>query len=25
MNRLGERSVKNGTGQIFGHNHADQF
>jgi hypothetical protein len=25
MNRLGKRSVKNGTGQIFGHNHADQF
>jgi sugar phosphate isomerase/epimerase len=25
MDRLGERSVKNGTGQIFGHNHAEQF
>ena len=25
MNRLGERSVKNGTGQIFGHNHAEEF
>jgi sugar phosphate isomerase/epimerase len=25
MNRLGERSVKNGTGQIFGHNHAGEF
>ncbi len=25
MNRLGERSVKNGTGQIFGHNHDVEF
>jgi sugar phosphate isomerase/epimerase len=25
MNRLGERSVKNGTGRIFGHNHAGEF
>jgi sugar phosphate isomerase/epimerase len=25
MNRLGERSVKNGTGPIFGHNHAGEF
>jgi sugar phosphate isomerase/epimerase len=25
MNRLGERSVKNGTGKIFGHNHAEEF
>jgi sugar phosphate isomerase/epimerase len=25
MNRLGERSVKNGTGQIFGHNHDSEF
>jgi sugar phosphate isomerase/epimerase len=25
MNRLGERSVKNGTGKIFGHNHAGEF
>ena len=25
MNRLGERSVKNGTGRIFGHNHDDEF
>jgi sugar phosphate isomerase/epimerase len=25
MNRLGERSKKNGTGKIFGHNHAGEF
>jgi sugar phosphate isomerase/epimerase len=25
MNRLGERSVKNGTGPIFGHNHQGEF
>jgi sugar phosphate isomerase/epimerase len=25
LNRLGERSVKNGTGPIFGHNHTDEF
>ena len=25
MNRLGERSVKNGTGKIFGHNHDGEF
>ncbi|WP_278235604.1 sugar phosphate isomerase/epimerase [Isoptericola sp. AK164] len=25
MNRLGERSVKNGTGKIFGHNHQWEF
>jgi sugar phosphate isomerase/epimerase len=25
LNRLGERSVKNGTGPIFGHNHAGEF
>ncbi|MFW7413413.1 sugar phosphate isomerase/epimerase family protein [Demequina sp. SO4-18] len=25
MNRLGERSVKNGTGKFFGHNHASEF
>ena len=25
MNRLGERSVKNGTGTIFGHNHDGEF
>lgn len=25
MDRLGERSVKNGTGQVFGHNHAGEF
>jgi sugar phosphate isomerase/epimerase len=25
MNRLGERSVKNGTGPIFGHNHDGEF
>ncbi len=25
MNRLGERSVKNGTGPIFGHNHPGEF
>ena len=25
LNRLGERSVKNGTGKIFGHNHAREF
>jgi sugar phosphate isomerase/epimerase len=25
LNRLGERSVKNGTGPIFGHNHAAEF
>jgi sugar phosphate isomerase/epimerase len=25
MNRLGERSVKNGTGRIFGHNHETEF
>ncbi|MFA9431405.1 sugar phosphate isomerase/epimerase family protein [Egicoccus sp. AB-alg2] len=25
LNRLGERSVKNGTGKIFGHNHAVEF
>jgi sugar phosphate isomerase/epimerase len=25
LNRLGERSVKNGTGKIFGHNHTDEF
>jgi sugar phosphate isomerase/epimerase len=25
MNRLGERSVKNGTGRIFGHNHDGEF
>jgi sugar phosphate isomerase/epimerase len=25
LNRLGERSVKNGTGKIFGHNHAGEF
>jgi sugar phosphate isomerase/epimerase len=25
MNRLGKRSVKNGTGRIFGHNHAGEF
>jgi sugar phosphate isomerase/epimerase len=25
MNRLGERSKKNGTGQIFGHNHDGEF
>ncbi|MEG3613579.1 sugar phosphate isomerase/epimerase [Isoptericola haloaureus] len=25
MNRLGERSVKNGTGKFFGHNHAGEF
>lgn len=25
MNRLGEQSVKNGTGQFFGHNHASEF
>ncbi|GAA4722862.1 sugar phosphate isomerase/epimerase [Isoptericola chiayiensis] len=25
MNRLGERSVKNGTGKFFGHNHQSEF
>jgi sugar phosphate isomerase/epimerase len=25
MNRLGEQSVKNGTGKIFGHNHQQEF
>ncbi|WP_084105381.1 sugar phosphate isomerase/epimerase [Demequina sp. NBRC 110056] len=25
MNRLGEQSVKNGTGKLFGHNHASEF
>jgi sugar phosphate isomerase/epimerase len=25
LNRLGERSVKNGTGPIFGHNHTEEF
>lgn len=25
LNRLGERSVKNGTGKVFGHNHAREF
>jgi sugar phosphate isomerase/epimerase len=25
MNRLGKRSVQNGTGRIFGHNHAGEF
>ena len=25
LNRLGELSVKNGTGKIFGHNHASEF
>ena len=25
LNRLGERSKKNGTGKIFGHNHAGEF
>ncbi len=25
LNRLGERSVKNGTGTIFGHNHPGEF
>lgn len=25
MNRLGERSVKNGTGKFFGHNHQGEF
>jgi len=25
MNRLGELSVKNGTGKLFGHNHAAEF
>ena len=25
LNRLGERSVKNGTGPIFGHNHPGEF
>lgn len=25
MNRLGERSVKNGTGKLFGHNHQSEF
>ena len=25
LNRLGERSVKNGTGPIFGHNHTAEF
>jgi sugar phosphate isomerase/epimerase/glucose/arabinose dehydrogenase/regulation of enolase protein 1 (concanavalin A-like superfamily) len=25
MNELGERSVENGTGKIFGHNHAAEF
>jgi sugar phosphate isomerase/epimerase len=25
LNRLGERSVKNGTGKVFGHNHANEF
>ena len=25
LNRLGERSVKNGTGPIFGHNHTSEF
>ncbi|MFW2513403.1 sugar phosphate isomerase/epimerase family protein [Demequina sp. SO4-13] len=25
MNRLGERSVQNGTGKFFGHNHASEF
>jgi sugar phosphate isomerase/epimerase len=25
MNRLGERSVKNGTGKLFGHNHQQEF
>lgn len=25
LNRLGERSVKNGTGKIFGHNHDREF
>lgn len=25
MNRLGEMSVKNGTGKLFGHNHAAEF
>ena len=25
MNRLGERSVRNGTGKIFGHNHQGEF
>lgn len=25
MNRLGERSVQNGTGKLFGHNHQQEF
>jgi sugar phosphate isomerase/epimerase len=25
LNRLGERSVKNGTGPVFGHNHTGEF
>jgi sugar phosphate isomerase/epimerase len=25
LNRLGERSVKNGTGKVFGHNHTAEF
>ncbi|WP_277207185.1 sugar phosphate isomerase/epimerase family protein [Isoptericola croceus] len=25
MNRLGERSVENGTGKLFGHNHQSEF
>jgi sugar phosphate isomerase/epimerase len=25
LNRLGERSVKNGTGPVFGHNHTSEF
>ena len=25
MNRLGERSVKNGTGRMYGHNHQQEF
>jgi sugar phosphate isomerase/epimerase len=25
MNRLGERSVKNGTGRVYGHNHQPEF
>ncbi|GGI03461.1 sugar phosphate isomerase/epimerase family protein [Egicoccus halophilus] len=25
LNRLGQRSVRNGTGKVFGHNHANEF
>ncbi|WP_418606317.1 hypothetical protein [Georgenia sp. SUBG003] len=25
LNRLGEASVKNGTGKVFGHNHQQEF